>query len=146
MFRTAGQQQQDRCEMSVAASKKLSASESIRKFCVTCMGGSYLLVAECTDLDCPLHGYRQGPMPDLPRPPVRAIRRQCLNCCCNDRGQVRACAATPSCIAPFEPCFLWRYRLGSRPEIFERRKRKAKRTLLTLPGLNLDKAAQSSGV
>ena len=129
--------------MSVAVFRKLSASESIRKFCVACMGGSYSLVAECSDLGCPLHGYRLGSVPDAPRPPIRAIRRQCLNCCCNDRTQVRACAASPSCKDPFEPCSLWRYRLGSRPEIFEKRKRKAKRTLLTLPGLNLDKTSES---
>jgi len=126
--------------------RKLGASESIRKFCVGCMGGSYLLVAECADRGCSLHAYRLGPSPEVARPPVRAIRRQCLNCCCGDRGQVRACAASPQCMAPFEPCVLWRYRLGSRPEIFERRKRKARRTPLTLPGISLDKPAGSPAV
>ncbi|MBI4806487.1 MAG: restriction endonuclease [Desulfovibrio sp.] len=129
--------------MSSHVIKKLSASESIRKFCVACMGGSYMLVAECSDSQCPLHVYRQGPAPQASRPPVRAIRRQCLSCCCGNREQVRACAASPSCKDPYSPCYLWRYRLGSRPEVFERRKRKAKRTLLTLPGLSLNKAVPS---
>lgn len=119
--------------------RKPGALESIRKFCVACMGGSYSLVAQCPELACPLHGYRMGVAEDAARPPVRAIRRQCLACCCEDRERVRACSASPACKPPFEPCFLWRYRLGSRPEIFERRKRKARRTLLVLPGLELDK-------
>jgi len=126
-----------------AITRKLSSSESIRKFCVACMGGSYLLVSECSDQSCPLHAYRLGAAPEVSRPPVRAIRRQCLACCCGDRERVRACAASPACKQPYEPCYLWRYRLGSRPEIFERRKRKAKRTLLTLPGLDLGKSAGS---
>ncbi|WP_243360993.1 restriction endonuclease [Fundidesulfovibrio terrae] len=129
--------------MSTTIIRKLSASESVRKFCVSCMGGSYVLVSECPDTACPLHAYRLGPAPEQTRPPVRAIRRQCLACCCGGRDRVRACAASPTCKEPYEPCWLWRYRLGSRPEIFERRKRKAKRTLLTLPGLSLDKPAGS---
>lgn len=132
--------------MNAAPARKISAAEAIRKFCVACMGGSYLLVSECSQADCPLHAYRMGHAPEASRPPVRAIRRQCLACCCGKRDQVRACAATPSCRQPFEPCPLWRYRLGSRPEIFERRKKKAQRTPLTLPGLTLGKtASQSAG-
>jgi len=119
--------------------RKPGALESIRKFCVSCMGGSYSLVAQCPERDCPLHDYRMGVAEETLRPPVRAIRRQCLACCCEDRERVRACSASPGCKPPFEPCQLWRYRLGSRPEIFERRKRKARRTLLVLPGLELDK-------
>jgi len=120
--------------------RKLSALESIRKFCVACMGGSYQLVAECGAGDCPLHAYRLASAEGVDRPPVRAIRRQCL-VCCGDREGVRACAASPNCKSPFDPCPLWRYRLGSRPEIFERRKRKARSTPLTLPGLSLPKPA-----
>lgn len=128
--------------MSGTILRKLSALESIRKFCVACMGGSYLLVAECPDSSCPLHAYRMGHAPDEEtRPPARAIRRQCLVCCGGDRERVRACAASPGCKQPYEACALWRYRLGSRPEIFERKKRKARKTLLTLPGITLDKPA-----
>ncbi|GFK95055.1 hypothetical protein NNJEOMEG_02908 [Fundidesulfovibrio magnetotacticus] len=120
--------------------RKQHPLESIRKFCVACMGGSYLMVAQCPETACPLHGYRMGSVEEgVSRPPVRAVRRQCLACCCEDRERVRACSASPACKPPFEPCPLWRFRLGSRPEIFERRKRKARRTLLVLPGLTLDK-------
>lgn len=117
--------------------KKISPAESIRKFCVSCMGGSYQLVADCPESTCPLHGYRLGGAGGAPMPPVRAIRRQCLACCCADRQAVRACAASPNCLPPYLPCVLWRFRLGSRPEICERRKRKARRTKLVLPGLTL---------
>jgi len=147
--------------------RKIGALESIRKFCVACMGGSYVLVAQCDFSDCAMHAFRlnrpdehqaglagsgtaapqPSPEPEplapaLPaerpkRPAIRAIRRQCLNCCCGDRARVRACAASPKSRPPFDPCPLWRYRLGSRPEILERRLRKARHTPLTLPGLTL---------
>lgn len=121
-----------------ATAKRSGAVESIRKFCVACMGGSYVLVAECDHPACPLYAYRLGVAGDAEAPPpIRAIRRQCMQCCCGERAHIRGCAASPSCKAPFEPCQLWRFRLGSRPEILERRKRKARRTSLTLPGLNL---------
>ena len=123
--------------------KKLSAAEAIRKFCVACMGGSYHLVAECPEEACPLHQYRVLSSLMGDRPPVRAIRRQCLACCCADRQAVRVCAASPSCQEPYSPCVLWRFRLGSRPEIFERRKKKARRTKLVLPGLELTPSAES---
>lgn len=106
------------------------------------MGGSYQLVALCPESSCPLHCYRLGQSAEDLRPdtpPVRAIRRQCLACCCGDRKRVRSCAASPACKEPFDPCVLWRFRLGSRPEIFERRKKIARSTLLTLPGLDLEK-------
>lgn len=128
--------------------RKIGVLESIRKFCVTCMGGSYVLVAQCDCTDCALHAYRlnrpeehrENP-PEMARaskrPAIRTIRRQCLNCCCGDRSQVRACAASPKSRPPFDPCPLWKYRLGSRPEILERRLRKARNTPLTLPGLTI---------
>ena len=46
--------------MSGAHSRKIGALETIRKFCVACMGGSYVLVTQCDCLDCALHTYRQN--------------------------------------------------------------------------------------
>ena len=37
-----------------------TALESIRMFCVGCMGGSFTLVAECPSVDCAFHAYRSG--------------------------------------------------------------------------------------
>ena len=153
--------------MSGAHTRKIGALEAIRKFCVACLGGSYSLVAQCDFTECAMHAYRlnrldaprgaenavlceqtdaeapqelhgsPGPEARPGRPAIRAIRRQCMSCCCGDKAQVRACAASPKSRPPFDPCPLWRYRLGSRPEILERRLRKARNTPLTLPGLTM---------
>jgi len=128
--------QQRQVDVGRTNARKAGAIECIRKFCLGCMGQSPSLVADCREQDCPLHALRMGRRGQpTDRPPIRAIRRQCLHCCCCDRSMVRACPASPSSRAPFEPCPLWRFRLGCRPEIIERRIRKARRTSLTLPGL-----------
>lgn len=40
--------------------------------------------------------------------PMRAIRKKCLDCCCNQRVEVRECQALD--------CPLWIYRSGKRPK------------------------------
>ena len=40
--------------------KRRTALESIRRFCLACMGGSAQLVAECASTTCTFHGYRMG--------------------------------------------------------------------------------------
>ena len=39
--------------------------------------------------------------------PIKAIRANCLGCCCSQRAMVRHC--------PIVDCNLWPYRLGKRP-------------------------------
>jgi len=39
--------------------------------------------------------------------PLKAIRAKCLECCCYQRAEVRAC--------PDKTCALWPYRMGHRP-------------------------------
>ena len=34
-----------------------------RKFCLECMGGASLMVAECDKVNCPMHPYRFGKNP-----------------------------------------------------------------------------------
>lgn len=46
-------------------------------------------------------------------PPVEAIRKKCLDCCCGSKKEVRLC---PSC-----DCYLYPYRFGEDPR---RKKRK----------------------
>ena len=41
-------------------------------------------------------------------PPIRAIRRKCLDCSNNQTKEVTLCE--------LENCALWRYRMGRRPE------------------------------
>ena len=39
--------------------------------------------------------------------PLKAIRAKCLDCCCYQRAEVRACSA--------KTCPLWLFRMGHRP-------------------------------
>lgn len=39
--------------------------------------------------------------------PIKAIRAKCLDCCCNQRAEVRRCQ--------IDDCSLWPYRMGRRP-------------------------------
>ncbi|NLE95522.1 MAG: hypothetical protein GX600_07565 [Dehalococcoidia bacterium] len=40
--------------------------------------------------------------------PIRAIRAQCIDCCCGSKHEVELCPAVE--------CALWSYRFGVRPE------------------------------
>lgn len=42
------------------------------------------------------------------RTPIKAIRAKCLDCCCDQMGEVRLC--------PSKDCPLWEYRMGHRPK------------------------------
>ena len=46
------------------------------------------------------------------KPILRVIREKCMDCCCQQRAEVRRCAA--------KTCPLWPYRMGKNP--FTRRK------------------------
>ncbi len=39
--------------------------------------------------------------------PLKAVRAKCLDCCCDQRAEVRACSA--------KTCPLWLFRMGHRP-------------------------------
>ncbi len=39
----------------------------IRKMCLECMGGSYKLVSQCGERDCPLYYFRFGTNPNRAR-------------------------------------------------------------------------------
>ena len=49
--------------------------------------------------------------------PIKAMRKNCLDCCCGSRKEVRLC--------PSVNCALWPYRFGKRPtkEILDTLKR-----------------------
>lgn len=44
---------------------------------------------------------------ELKLTPVKAIRAKCLDCCCDQRDEVKLC--------PVKTCPLWAYRLGKNP-------------------------------
>ena len=41
------------------------------------------------------------------RTPIKAIRAKCLDCCCDQREEVKLC--------PAKTCPLWRFRMGKNP-------------------------------
>ena len=44
--------------------------------------------------------------------PLKAIREKCLDCCCNQREEVKLC--------PVEKCPLWQFRFGKNPNRVKR--------------------------
>lgn len=52
----------------------VSAIKSMRKRCVECMGGQYVLVPGCSERDCPSWPYRMGTRPGIAE--ARAERRR----------------------------------------------------------------------
>lgn len=43
--------------------------------------------------------------------PLKAIRKKCVDCCANQRKEVKLC--------PHKTCPLWHYRFGKKPKVFE---------------------------
>lgn len=48
--------------------------------------------------------------------PMKAIRAKCLDCSCGNPREVERCH--------IQTCALWPYRMGTKPEILERRREK----------------------
>jgi hypothetical protein len=62
--------------------KRRTALESIRRFCLACMGGSATLVAECASPACAFHGHRMGVIEQgADRRLVRVITWYCREQC-----------------------------------------------------------------
>ena len=58
-----------------------TAFESIRLFCIGCMGGSFALVTDCQSTDCAFHSYRSGTIEaGASRRLLRVIRSYCDGC------------------------------------------------------------------
>ena len=67
-----------------------TALESIRLFCIGCMGGSFALVAECPSVDCIFYPYRSGAIePGASRRLLKVIRSHCDICA--PGGDVAGC-------------------------------------------------------
>lgn len=64
-----------------------------------------------TDLHTP-----SKPLPVL-LTPLKAIRAKCLECCCGQTAEVRACRIVA--------CVLHPYRMGHRPSALERKRQRA---------------------
>ena len=113
---------------------KTACLQAIRRFCLSCMGGSPSLVRDCPDRACPLHDYRMQESPPEGRP-LRAVRRHCM-ICAGGKGSVRACRADPDAQPEEQACLLWPHRLGlSRRSMKRLRALQSSARSLRLPGL-----------
>ncbi|MFA9393305.1 MAG: restriction endonuclease [Halodesulfovibrio sp.] len=110
---------------------KVSPQKAIRRFCLTCQGGSSKRVEGCKDGTCLFFNHRLGNGPETPqRSTVQQIRQYCLMCSDNNRNEVRSCSAR-------EDCDLWSFRFGCTPKTWTRVKRRVNQPRkLLLPGLN----------
>ncbi|WP_432738694.1 restriction endonuclease [Maridesulfovibrio sp. FT414] len=108
--------------------RKRNPHQSIRAYCLWCMGGSPQLVRECKDEHCSLYSLRGPKTDETPRACIRAIRKHCLACTVGDRQAIRDCKE--------KECVLRRYRFGIHPRTMKnRRKRQAEKSQFMLPGL-----------
>ena len=90
-----------------------TALESIRLFCVQCMGGQRNLVADCPSVDCAFHAYRSGVIEaGASRRLLRVIRSYCDGCA--PGGDVAGCTAGKIYL-DLSPCPIWPFRSGRSP-------------------------------
>lgn len=90
-----------------------TALESIRLFCVGCMGGSFALVSECASVDCAFHAYRTSVIEvGASRRLLRVIRAYCDGCA--PSGDVNGCTAGRHYL-DLSPCPVWPFRSGRSP-------------------------------
>jgi len=88
--------------------KRLTPGETIRAYCLHCVGGSFQDVKACDATDpkyhvCPFHPFRLG----KGRPSVKVIRKFCLQCMGDYADYVRDCET--------KDCFCHPYRMGKNP-------------------------------
>ena len=96
--------------------KRLTPGETIRAYCLHCVGGSSQDVKACDATDpkyhvCPFHPFRLG----KGRPSVKTIRKFCLQCMGDYTDFVRDCET--------KNCFCHPYRMGKNPYLTGRRGR-----------------------
>ena len=96
--------------------KRLTPARSIRAFCYWCSLESYHEIRHCPAGECPLHPLRLGRRVKG-RAPLKLIRARCLDCTGFESGRVRTCSFGPE---HSDPCLLWPYRFGRRPQKEER--------------------------
>ena len=131
-----------------------TALESIRLFCVGCMGGQRNLVVECPTSDCIFHPYRSGAIEaGASRRLLKMIKSYCDTCA--PGGDVAGCTAGRNFL-DLAPCPIWPYRRGVSPyySATAREQRRARALSLfgnatqeadSLPGLNGNAANGTTG-
>jgi len=90
-----------------------TALESIRAFCLSCMGGAPSLVADCPSSDCIFYPYRSGAIePGASRRLLKVIKSYCDICA--PGGDVAGCTAG-RCFLDLSACPIWPFRSGRSP-------------------------------
>lgn len=90
-----------------------TALESIRLFCIGCMGGSFALVTKCPSVNCAFHAYRSGAIEaGASRRLLKVIRSYCDGCALG--GDVAGCTAGRNFL-DLTPCPIWPFRSGRSP-------------------------------
>lgn len=106
--------------------KRRTALESIRRFCLACMGGIAPLVAECASTTCTFHGHRMGVIEQgADRRLVRVIAGYCREEC--QPGEDPAACTAGKVFMDLEPCVLWPFRTGRNPYITQAQRDKLRR-------------------
>ena len=109
-----------------------TALESIRLFCIGCMGGSFALVSECPSVDCAFHAYRSGVIEaGASRRLLRVIRSYCDGCA--PGGDVAGCTAGKIYL-DLPPCPIWPFRSGRSPYYSAEAREQRRTRALTLFG------------
>jgi len=94
--------------------KRRTALESLRAFCVSCMGGQPSLVAGCPSGDCTLFPYRSGEIEDgADRRLTRVIKSYCSEQCLPAEDPA-GCTAGKKYLE-HAACALWPFRRGRNP-------------------------------
>ena len=82
--------------------------KAIRRHCLWCANDQVQEVNLCPAVECPLHAYRFGKMPEIQNPsPLGAIRKRCLDCVAGSYQEVATCATIS--------CTLHMFRFGKNP-------------------------------
>ena len=106
-----------------------TALESLRLFCVGCMGGSFALVVECPSPGCLFFGYRMGVIEGADRRLLRIIATYCREQCLPQEDP-RDCTAGKMFL-DLSPCPVWPFRTGRSPYYGEGRREKLRHIALT---------------
>ena len=118
--------------------------ESLRLFCIGCMGGSFSLVTDCPSTGCLFYPYRSGVIETgASRRLLKVIKSYCE--ACTPGGNVAGCTAG-SCYLSLAPCPVWPFRRGVSP-YYSAKTREARRArALSLFGARDAEAGQGKGL
>lgn len=84
---------------------RMTPTQAVKRYCLSCTGGQREDVRNCTDKTCAFWIHRTG----KPRVSVRTIRQFCLECTNGSQEYMRNC--------PSVECLCYPYRMARNPNI-----------------------------